>query len=487
VTRRIAERLLFGIAVVAAVSSAAYASSQLTAISVDPFTNTTSQHRTEVEPDVLSVGSMEVAAFQTGRFYDGGSSDIGWATSSDGGRTWKHGFLPSITKIQDPRAPYDRVSDPSVAYDAKHARWLIASLPLIDISGPIGQVPVVSASSDGLHWSNPVLVAPNNGDYIDKSWIVCDNGAHSPYRGHCYVEFDDVYQGDLVMMSTSADGGATWSAPFVVNVYGYGGQPLVLPNGTAIVSYLNDNGTISAFSSGNGGATWGADVAVAAVNTHGNSGGLRTEPLPSAQIDGAGRIYVTWQDCSFRVGCASNDIVMSTSTDGKHWTPEARIPIDPTSSTVDHFIPGIAADLTTGGSSAHLGLTYYYFPNTNCSFATCRLSVGFVGSQDGGRTWTAPAALTGPMNLAWLPSTSLGYMVGDYIASAFSGGLVHGIFAVALPAHGSRFQEHMATNASGLTALAGMFRYTSAGERPLRGAHSDHPLEHLPPWGAFGE
>jgi hypothetical protein len=484
---RTVAHLLLGACVAAAMSSAALGSPQLTAISTDPFANATSQHRTEVEPDVLSIGSTEVAAFQSGRFYDGGSSDIGWATSTDGSRAWKHGFLPNITKVQNPAAPYDRASDPSVAYDAKHARWLIASLPLVAVSGAIGQIPVVSASSDGIHWGNPVAVARNNGDYIDKSWMVCDNGSASPYRGHCYVEFDDVYQGDLVMMSASADGGQTWSTPYVVGAYGYGGQPLVLPNGVAVVPYLDDSGTISAFSSANGGMTWGSDVAVAPVNTHGNSGGVRTEPLPSAQIDGGGRIYVTWQDCSFRVNCASNDIVMSTTTDGTHWTPEARIPIDPTSSAADHFIPGIAADPSTKGGAAHLALTYYYFPNTNCSSATCQLFVGYVASQDGGRTWTPPTALTAAMSVAWLPQTTLGYMVGDYIATAFSGGLAHGVFAVALPPRHSTFQEHMSTNATGLSAFAGMFRYSSAGERPLAGAHSDHPLEHLPPWGAFGE
>src|SRR4051794_32347691 len=49
----------------------------LTQLSTDPFTNTSSQHRTEVEPDTFSRGSIVVGAFQVGRFFDGGSSDIG--------------------------------------------------------------------------------------------------------------------------------------------------------------------------------------------------------------------------------------------------------------------------------------------------------------------------------------------------------------------------------------------------------------------------
>ena len=48
-------------------------------ISNDPYTNSTSQHQTEVEPDSYSNGSTIVSATQVGRFNDGGSSNIGWA------------------------------------------------------------------------------------------------------------------------------------------------------------------------------------------------------------------------------------------------------------------------------------------------------------------------------------------------------------------------------------------------------------------------
>ena len=58
----------------------------LTRIFTDPFTNSTSQHATAVEPDTFAFGSTIVAVTQSGRFFDGGSSDIGFATSSNGGR-----------------------------------------------------------------------------------------------------------------------------------------------------------------------------------------------------------------------------------------------------------------------------------------------------------------------------------------------------------------------------------------------------------------
>ena len=45
----------------------------LTRVSADPFTNTSSQHATEVEPDTFAFGSTVLAAYQVGRFFDGGS------------------------------------------------------------------------------------------------------------------------------------------------------------------------------------------------------------------------------------------------------------------------------------------------------------------------------------------------------------------------------------------------------------------------------
>src|SRR2546421_5474428 len=57
-------------------------------LSSDPYTAGVGQHQTEVEPDSYSYGSTIVAAFQAGRFSDGGSVNIGWATSTDGGEIW---------------------------------------------------------------------------------------------------------------------------------------------------------------------------------------------------------------------------------------------------------------------------------------------------------------------------------------------------------------------------------------------------------------
>lgn len=423
--------------------ASAQAATQLTRLSTDPFTNTTSQHQTEVEPDTFAFGSTIVATFQVGRFFDGGGSDIGWATSTDSGASWTNGFLSGITSVAG-AGPFERASDPAVAYDARHGVWLIQSLAIVP-----GKAVVVNRSTDGgLNWGKPITVATGSG--LDKTWIVCDNSPASPFYGHCYSEWDENGNGNRIKMSTSLDGGLSWAPGLTTGdqAAGVGGQPVVQPNGQVIVPIANANVTaILSFRSVDGGASWRSTVVVSSVSRHTVAGGLRTSPLPSAELDGAGNVYVVWQDCRFRSSCSSNDIVMAKTTQSGYptWSAVTRIPIDATSSGVDHFIPGLAVDPSSSGTTGRLALAYYYYPVAGCAAATCQLDVGFVSSSDGGASWSAPSQLAGPMTLSWLASTSQGRMVGDYISTSFAGGVAHPVFAVANAPSGSVFDEAIYT------------------------------------------
>jgi hypothetical protein len=206
------------------------------------------------------------------------------------------------------------------------------------------------------------------------------------------------------------------------------------------------------------------------------AGGIRDPNLPSASINGAGNVYVVWSDCRFRTGCKENDIVMSSSSDGKTWSAVTRIPIDPTTSTVDHFLPGIGVDPTTSGSSAHMTIVYYYYPVANCSASTCELEVGFVTSTDGGATWTAGVKLAGPMKLAWLPVSDDGPMVADYIGVSYVNGNAFGVFANAVAPTGSTLAEAMYTTKSPLPAPGSAPRLSGLGDKPVAGAKSDHEM-----------
>jgi hypothetical protein len=424
---------------------------------------------------VLANGSTLVAAFQVGRLgpnsgVGAGATDIGWATSTDGGVTWSHGFLPGLTTGEG-SGPYDSASDPEVAYDAKHGAWMIASLP---ISSAL-QTPAVTVSRStdgGMTWQSPVGVDASAVS-SDKNWIVCDSYSASPHYGNCYVEWDDPANGDQILMSTSTDGGLTWgpALPTADGAFGIGGQPLVQPNGTVVVPievFGSQTTNIAAFASTDGGASWTATVTVTAIQAYTDAGGIRSGPLPSAATDGAGTVWVVWEDCRFRTNpeCRTNDLVYSTSADGVNWSAVTRVPIDATSSSADYFIPGIGIDPATSGSSAHVAIHFYYYPQTNCTTLTCQLYVGFISSANGGSTWNQPLTLAGPMQLSWLPNSQNGLMVGDYIATAFINGVPHGVFAVPAANSGTTFNEAIYTS-QGLTATAKGRQLSSALDRPL--------------------
>jgi hypothetical protein len=197
---------------------------------------------------------------------------------------------------------------------------------------------------------------------------------------------------------------------------------------------------------------------IATIRHHGVAGGLREGPLPSAEIDGAGTVYVAWADCRFRQACRTNDIVLSHSLNatGTSWSAITRVPIDATNVRIDHFIPGLAVNKATSGAAAALGLTYYFYPVNST-----QLSVGFISSTNAGSTWSAPQTLASGMPSTWTATTSQGRMVGDYISTSYgSDNLAHGVFATAsAPTAGTscssvldNCREPMATFVSGLGA-----------------------------------
>jgi hypothetical protein len=423
-------------------------SSGLSVVSEDPYTNVKTYHRTEVEPDTFAAGSTIVSTMQMGRSYRCGASNLGASVSSNAGATWTQGSLPGTTIHATPPGSWKRVTDPVVAYDAKHDTWLIQGLGIRTCPFNGGQIFVSRSTDGGQSFGNPIVVQRQKpSQFFDKPWLACDNTPTSPFYGHCYAEWDDVDHHFRVHMSTSTDGGVTWhKAALRRDTHAFGGQPLVQPDGRVVMPILQCcPNRIESFISRDGGLTYsghGTDYSgplaiwnVKASTVHGH---LRvpTEPLiVSADIDAAGRVYVVWYDCRFRdrgpdQRCVQNDIVLSTTIDGRHWSPFVRIPIDARRSSVDHFLPAIAVDPTTSGASAHLAVAYYFYPNADCTRNTCDLTVGSISSIDGGATWISQQ-LAGPFKNTWLPLTTQGYMVGDYISVSIVDGEAVAVFAAA--------------------------------------------------------
>jgi hypothetical protein len=414
----------------------------LSVVSEDPYANPDTYHRTQVEPATSSFGSTIVSAFQTGRSLEWGASNLGWSVSTDAGATWIDGFLPGTTVHATPPGRWERVVDPSVAYDAKNDHWLIEGLGTRNLTGQRDRL-FVSVSTDGAQtFGEPIIVArADRFQVFDKNWITCDNTPTSPFYGNCYTAWDNDYDDGHNLLrlhaATSVDGGLTWKAattPRRSRAFAFGVQPVVQPSGTVVMP-TGCFPCFGSFVSTDGGSTYRGPFAMPKVNSRKVRGGLRMPPgLRSVGADAAGTVYAVWQDCRFRdlaAGrhCVRNDIVVSTSTNGRRWSSVARIPIDPRTSSVDHFLPAIAVDPATSGSSAHLAVVYYFYPDADCNRATCDLYVGIASSTDGGAAWTSQT-LAGPFKTPWFPLTYSGYMVGDYVGISFLDGSAIPVFAV---------------------------------------------------------
>ena len=439
-------------------------------LSQDVFSGGNGQHMTEVEPGAFAYGSTIVAAFQVARVSSGGGMDIGFATSTNGGIAWTNGYLPGLTQWYQPNgSTYASASDASVAYDLKHGVWIINTIPINNNGVDVA----VNRSKDGIHWDNAIVFAkPHN---ADKNWINCDNTSTSPYFGNCYIGWDN----SEIQMSTSTDGGLTWSAPIPTQGFDQGicVNPVIQPNGNVVVGLYDYNvGGMAAFMSTNGGQSWTSAVYIYDAPSHGEDGDLRSAGLPSTAIDGAGNVFVSWPDCSFESGCNANDIVYSSSSDGIHWSSIVRVPIDPINSGVDHFIHGMGIDPKTSGSTAHLAITYYYYPVSNCG-NSCTLYAGYTQSSDGGATWTAGRQISAGMQLSWLPNTFSGRMVADYVATVFpAGGRAFPIYVIANQPVNGIYQQAVYTEGYGFTFSGGSEpTFSSANDVPIPGAKSDHP------------
>ena len=395
------------------------------------------QHATQVEPDSASFGSTVVTVFQTGRHLDGGAERNGFATSGDAGRTWRSGLLPT--------GSFDRVSDPVIAYDARHKWWLATSLG----SSFSSVAMVVNRSRDGLRWSAPIDVARSSTEDYDKEWIVCDNWRSSRFYGRCYLSYMN-FARETIETRHSGDGGRTWSAPVSIDArrrpaIANGVVIAVRPNGHVLLVFsvfgAPTGNEIAVSRSTNGGGNFAAPGRVAEMAGT-EASWLRAPPFPTVDVDAAGTVYVAWRDCEELVDCSA-DILLSRSSNGVDWSPPMRIPTG--TSEGFYFLPALAVDPATSGRSARLAVLYHSMsPATICDpTAGClAIDVKMVTSADGGRTWSLPARLNVlSMPPFWMADTSLGRMLGDYVSVSWSRGRPIGVFSLAFPPSGGAFRQ----------------------------------------------
>src|SRR3954453_23130281 len=119
-----------------------------------------------VQPDTTTEPSIAVnpanpknvvAGYQMGRVDGGGDASNGYATTFDGGKTWKYGTIPGLTKRNG--GEFDRASDAVIAFGPPNHVYY-SSLVFNDGSGESGDALrsaiVNSTSTDGgKSWGKP--------------------------------------------------------------------------------------------------------------------------------------------------------------------------------------------------------------------------------------------------------------------------------------------------------------------------------------------
>jgi hypothetical protein len=391
----------------------------------DRQANAESQHETQVEPDSFTFGTTTVALFQNGRNRTGGAASIAFSTSRDGGRTWREGILPGLTTTSVPPGSATRASDPTVAYDSVHGVWLANTLAIAPDSTRL----TIHRSRDGFVWSGPIDAAraPGFDTAYDKNWLTCDNSPVSPLRGRCYLAYTlvgDQEGEDDVAVQHSNDGGLTWSAAATVHIPVTGVIPVVQPNGSLTLVFWSPRTGMLAVRSTDGGVTLGDPVVMTGLRSR-DARPFRAPPVPAADVDGAGRIVAVWHDCRFRSDCQANDIVLTRSTDGTTWSEPARV-----TSGRNAVMPTIGVEPGTG----RLAIAYYALrPNG--------VDAELVTSRDGS-SWSSPQRLNARrMPLTWMPDTTLGRMLADYIGVTWSRGRPLVVYALASPPRNGKLRQ----------------------------------------------
>lgn len=389
----------------------------------DLFTNPESQHESEVEPDSLTVGATTVALFQVGRTRSGGAAGIGFSTTKDGGRTWREGILPALTAVSKPAGTSARASDPVLAYDAAHRVWLANTLALAPGTTRL----TIHRSANGLSWSGPIdaAVAQSEDLVYDKNWLTCDNGPASPFRGRCYLAYTLISgRNDELAVQRSDDGGRTWSAAVTQQLAVTGVIPVVQPDGKLVLAFWSGRTGMVSVTSTDGGVTLDPPVVISQLTPR-DARPFRAPPLIAAETERTGSVLTAWQDCRFRTSCAANDVVISRSADGETWSTPVRV-----TSGRNVVLPTIGVEPGTG----RLAIAYYVVQRNG-------IDAELITSANGTR-WTAPQRLNARrMPLEWMPQTTLGRMLADYIGVSWVRGRPLVVLALASPPRGGKLHQ----------------------------------------------
>lgn len=311
------------------------------------------------------------------------------AYSSSDGSSWSKTALPRTWN----GTTFGIGFDPGVDVDKNGTFYFTYGVAPLSRNFPNAIVAV--KSTDGINWTQLTPVTFNRSRNFDDKYYLAVDRSSSAFANRIYVSWDrNSGNNQILLISSSADGGNTWSTPVKVNdgtsrfERVIGAYPAV-DQSTGVVydswhDYAKD--VIFVDRSANGGATWGTDVAAARTHTGfgvdiGCVGGRAQGPAHALRVGPSGALYLVYAD---QVTGRGFDVLFTRSTNGGA-TWSAPVTLNDDAGSADQFHPTLSVE-PNGVGGDKVTVTFY---DRRDDPANCQANVYATQSTDGGATWAA--------------------------------------------------------------------------------------------------
>jgi hypothetical protein len=350
------------------------------------------------DPRNLVAGTNDYRVYNSRENRNDGS---GWAyTTKDGGKTWINVELPHLTfqsGATGALSDMDSAGDPSIAFGPNNTVYY-ANLVFSRLNSGSGIVVSISHNG-GLTWGEPSIVhldgvdASGNGIATlvsnDKEWVAVDpRNSQIAYVTWTTFLYDSAgnYVGSPIVVSTTHDGGKTWSTPNQVTPaftpggiapYDQGSNPVVDRNGTLFMAYegvicqdlscsaTTDHDEVIVAKSTDGGQTFTNALVDVDYDFPNNphvgretltGENFRINSFPQLTIDRVtNQLYITWADdrngqydTNGNSVKTNGDAFLVSSLTGSDWSNEITV-----GSSADEVYPAVAA------FAGHIAVSFY--------------------------------------------------------------------------------------------------------------------------------